>query len=364
MLQKKERGIGMAKLTTRERLKRMYEHRDADRVPIMDSPWKETIERWMREGMPTEDYVAHFDLDRTAYISTDNSPRLPETVVSEDDDHIIRTTGWGATTRTYKKLTTTPEHLGFSVSTPDDWAKIKGRMAPSDDRIPWEWLKRNYKTWREEDRWITGGLWFGFDITHSYMVGTETVLMAMLEEPEWVMDMFNHELDVSLALLERVWDAGYTFDVVHWYDDMGYKQSQFFSMRVYRELLKPAHQRAIDWAHAHGCVARLHSCGDVMPFVPELVSMGLDGLNPLEVKAGMQPIELKKAFGDRLLFHGGINAVNWDKPEVITAEIERVVPSMKENGGYIFASDHSIPPHVSYQDFKNIIDTVKRVGSY
>ena len=101
----------MAKLTTRERLKRMYEHRDADRVPIMDSPWKETIERWMREGMPVEDYIAHFDLDKTAYISTDNSPRLPETVVSEDEDHIIKTTGWGATTRTYKKLTTTPEHL-------------------------------------------------------------------------------------------------------------------------------------------------------------------------------------------------------------------------------------------------------------
>ena len=101
-----------------------------------------------------------------------------------------------------------------------------------------------------------------------------------------------------------------------------------------------------------------------MPYVPELVEMGMDGLNPLEVKAGMQPMELKKQYGDRMLFHGGINAVNWDKPDIITAEIERVVPVMKENGGYIFASDHSIPPHVSFSDFTNIINTVKRVGKY
>ena len=145
---------------------------------------------------------------------------------------------------------------------------------------------------------------------------------------------------------------------------MGYKGTQFFSMNTYREVLKPFHQRAIDWGHAHGCVVRLHSCGNIMPYVPELVEMGLDGLNPLEVKAGMDPVRLKREFGDKLVLHGGINAVNWDKPDVITAEIERVVPAMKENGGYIFASDHSIPPHVSLADFTNIINTVKRVGRY
>ena len=188
--------------------------------------------------------------------------------------------------------------------------------------------------------------------------------MAMLEEPEWVMDMFDRELDASIKMLDRIWDAGYTFDEVNWCDDMGYKGTQFFSMNTYREVLKPFHQRAIDWAHSKGCVIRLHSCGDIMPYVPELVSMGLDGLNPLEVKAGMQPMELKKQFGDKLVFHGGINAVNWDKTDVITEEINRVIPVMKENGGYIFASDHSIPPHVSFKDFTNIIETVKRVGSY
>ncbi len=53
-----------------------------------------------------------------------------------------------------------------------------------------------------------GGLWFGFDVTHSWMVGTERLLMAMVEDPEWCSDMWNHELDMNLALLEKVLDAG------------------------------------------------------------------------------------------------------------------------------------------------------------
>ncbi len=92
--------------------------------------------------------------------------------------------------------------------------------------------------------------------------------------------------------------------------------------------------------------------------------MGLDGLNPLEVKAVMKLEQLKREFGNKLLFHGGFNAVEWNKPEIILPEIERLVPILKENGGYIFASDHSIPPHVSFKDFSDIIALVKKVEAY
>lgn len=354
----------MSTMTTHERVSRMYQHREADRVPLMDYAWKETVSRWRSEGMPTDDYYGYFDLDKTAYISLDNSPRYPVQVLEETEDYVVKTTPWGATRRNWRTMTSTPENLSFLVDSPDKWLEAKARMTPSDDRIPWDMLKKNYKTWREEGRWITGGFWFGFDITHSGMVGTETLLMAMLEEPEWCMDMFNHELDLDIALMNRVWEAGYHFDELHWYDDMGYKGTQFFSMQLYRELLKPAHQRAIDWGHAHGVKVRLHSCGNINPFVPELVNMGLDALNPLEVKAGMDPVAIKKQYGDQLVLHGGINAALWEKPDELIQEIERVLPVLKENGGYIFASDHSIPPQVSFADFTRVMDVYKRLGRY
>jgi uroporphyrinogen decarboxylase len=84
----------------------------------------------------------------------------------------------------------------------------------------------------------------------------------------------------------------------------------------------------------------------------------------LEVKAGMDPVSLKKRYGDKLVLHGGINAVLWDKPEQIKAEMEAVVPKLKENGGYIFSSDHSVPSSVSLEDFRSIVNLAKELGRY
>jgi len=352
-------------MTTRERFQRMFEHRAADRVPIIDSPWGATIERWQREGMPEDvSYVDYFDMDHTKSIHPDNSPRYETKIVEKTDEYTIRTTPWGVTLRNWRHAASTPEFLDFTIVDPDSWQAAKERIRPERDRVDWDALARDYPTWREKGYWIVGSPWFGFDVTHSWMVGTERVLCAMVERPEWCKDMFSHHLETSLALLDMVWNAGYTFDAIRWPDDMGYKHSQFFSVDMYRELLMPYHKRAIDWAHEKGIYAHLHSCGDVTPFVPELVGIGLDALNPLEIKAGMDPLALKDEFGDDLVLHGGINAVLWDKPDQIKAEIERLLPRLKENGGYIFSSDHSVPSSVSLQDFRDIIDLAKELGSY
>jgi len=352
-------------LTSHERMRRMYAHQEADRVPVTDSPWNATIERWQREGMPTDvSYVDFFGLDKIAHIGVDNSPRYPTRIVEETDEYVVNTTAWGATLKNWKHIASTPEFMDFVIKTPETWAEAKARMTPTEDRIPWEHLKANYPTWRKEGYWIEAGLWFGFDVTHSWTVGTERLLMALLDEPAWCVDMFNHFLDVDIALLDRVWDAGYTFDAINWPDDMGYKQNQFFSMRTYRKLLKPVHKRAVDWAHAKGVKVRLHSCGDIRPFIPELVEIGVDGLNPLEVKAGMDPLTIKRTYGNDLLLHGGINAVLWDDKDAIAEEMSRVIPVVKENGGYIFSSDHSVPSAVSLENFRYIVDLAKQLGSY
>jgi uroporphyrinogen decarboxylase len=355
----------MYKMTSRERFTRMYEHREADRIPIVDSPWGATIERWHREGMPENvSFVDFFDLDHVAHISVDNSPQYPIATVEETDEYRVYTTEWGVTLKNWKHAASTPEFIDFTIKSPDAWQEAKQRMQPTRDRINWNYLKKNYKIWQEKGYWIQAGLWFGFDVTHSWTVGTERLLIALIEYPEWCVDMFNHFLDVNIALLDMVWDAGYMFHCVSWPDDMGYKQNQFFSLKTYRELLKPVHKKAVDWAHAKGVKVHLHSCGDINPLVPELVEIGIDALNPLEVKAGMDPIKLKEKFGKDLVFHGGINAVLWDDPEAIEAEIRKVVPVMKESGGYIFSSDHSVPSTVSLDDFRRITDLAKKMGSY
>lgn len=354
-----------AKMTTHERMSRMFAHRDADRIPVIDSPWDATIERWQKEGMPHgTNYADYLDLDRIQVISADSSPRYPVETLEQTDEYCVHTTAWGATLKDWKHAGGVPQFLDFRIQNADIWQEAKARMSPSRDRIDWDFLAHNYPIWRKRGDWVQGLLWFGFDVTHSWTLGTERVLYAMVEQPEWLSDVFNTMLDVNIALLELVWDAGYPFDSIMWYDDMGYKHNQFFSLKTYRELLKPVHKRAVDWAHAKGIKAHLHSCGDIRPFVPELVEIGVDALNPLEVKAGMDPVLLKERFGDKLVLHGGINAVLYDDLAALEIEMRRVIPLLKQNGGYIFSSDHSVPSSVSLDNFKYLIRLAKELGSY
>ncbi len=352
-------------MLTRERFARMYEHREADRVPIIDGPWAGTIRRWQREGMPVGmDWEDYFGADKLGGIGVDITPRYEEKILEETDRYRIITSNWGVTMKQFKEEDSSPEFIDFTVVDEASWADAKARMTLDDDRIPWEHLKKNYPKWQAEGRWIQANFWFGFDVTHSWMMGTENLLMAMIDEPELIRDMFDTYLDRCKKLFDRIWDAGYRFDEIYWPDDMGYKGTTFFSPATYREMLQPFHRAAVEWAHEKGIYAHLHSCGNVMSLVPDIVATGVDALNPLEVKAGMDALKLKKEYGDQLVLHGGINAVLWDDADAIIAEIDRVVPALKENGGFIFSSDHSIPNSVSLENFRRIVEEVKRVGSY
>lgn len=352
-------------MTSKERFSRMFQHKEADRVPIFDSPWAGTIARWEREGMPQGmDWRDYFDTDKVSTISVDITPRYEEKVLEETDDYRIVTSEWGVTMKQFKEQDSTPEFLDFTVTTPEAWEKAKARMTVSKDRIDWKRLERDYAQWQQEGHWIEGMFWFGFDVTHSWTVGTETMLIAMIEEPEWVEDMFDTYLDRSIQHFNMIWDAGYRFDSIFWYDDMGYKNTPFFSNEMYRSLLQKYHKKAVAWAHDHGIYARLHSCGDIMPLLPDIMDTGIDALNPIEIKAGMDVFKIKQDYGDRLVLHGGINAVLWDDKEAIVEAIRQAVPVLKENGGYIFASDHSIPNSVSLENMRSIINTVKEAGKY
>lgn len=355
----------MQGMTTHERFARMFSHREADRVPIIDSPWRGTILRWQQEGMPVNaDWRDFFGVDKMEGIGVDITPRFEVKTLKETADYIIYTSPWGVTMKEFKGADSTPEFIDFTVVNPEQWAIAKARMTVDRSRVDWKYLEQNYPLWKAEGRWITASFWFGFDVTHSWMVGTETLLIALLEQPEWAVDMFNHYLDMCIAHFDMIWDAGYRFDSVFWPDDMGYKNTTFFSTKMYRELLKPVHKRAADWAHAKGVSAHLHSCGNIMPHIPDILDAGIDALNPIERKAGMDVLALKRDYGNKLVLHGGINAVLWDKKDEIIAEIESLLPVLKENGGYIFSSDHSIPNSVSLDNFQAIVAKVKQLGKY
>ena len=358
----------MKPMTTHERIRRVYEHLEPDRVPITDWLWESTWDRWKREGLPEDmEWERFFDIDRIVALDLDvidTTPRYPYRIIEETDTYRIDVDWFGVTKKNFKPVSSTPQYLDFTIKDPGTWREAKQRMAPSRDRIRWDTLKRNYKSWRKEGAWIIASPWFGFDVSHSRMCGTETVLTAMAAEPEWAMDMFNHGWSLARALIDMIWEEGYTFDELFWYDDMSYKAGTLFSKKMWREMVRPYQQQVIDWAHAHGIKAHLHCCGNINALVPDLVDMGLDALNPLEVKAGMDPLSMKKTYGKDLVLRGGFNTLHWDNWETVESDIRTVLPGMMESGGYIFASDHSIPDTTSLETYRRIVQLVKEIGAY
>lgn len=352
-------------MTTHERMTMVFGHREPDRVPMHDSPWSSTVDRWRNEGLPEGVSPAQFfGWDDIVRISHDNSPRYPEKIIEETDEYVIRTTRWGVTLKSWKRHGGVPEFLDFTITDHESWAEAKERMKPDEDRVDWEHLEQKYPRWKEQGAWIVAGAWFGYDVLASWTVGYERMLMAMVQDPDWARDMAETQLECNIGMLEIIWDGGYEFDCVRWPDDMGYRNGLLFSVEAYREVLKPVQKRMCDWAHDRGVKTFLHSCGNIMELVPELVEIGVDALNPLEQKAGMDAFALKDQYGDELVLEGGIDVRTMTDGPQIEEEIRTTVETLKQGGGYIFHSDHSVPEDVSFADYCRIMELARYYGSY
>lgn len=136
---------------------------------------------------------------------------------------------------------------------------------------------------------------------------------------------------------------------------------------MYRDLVQPGHAMLFDYAHSLGCKVIVHSCGFVEPLVPGLIEAGMDCLQAMEVKAGMDLPHLAATYGDRIAFCGGIDIreIASNDRGRIDAELRRaVVPVLKHPTGFIVHSDHSIPPDVDYESLRYFFERGRTIRQW
>jgi len=352
-------------MNSRERVLAALAHKEADRIPYTDNPWFTTLERWNKEGLPkdvpVEDY---FDFEMAGF-GVDTSFMIPTKIIEETEDYIIEINANGITQKNWKHKTSTPELIDFTLTTPEKWQELKGNLAFKPERIFWKEDKPRLEKARNQGKYINFSEGVGYD-KFSSIVGPMTLLPALLTDPDWVYDMFKTHTELVLACAEEMFGLGYAFDGAFIFDDLGYKNGVFFSTSIYKNLLQPHHKRICDFFHQRGCKLILHSCGNVKAHIPALIEAGFDCLQPLEVKAGMDLVELKKAYGDVLAFMGGIDVrkMSAEDPRVIEEEIKTKISFAKKGGGYIYHSDHSVPDSVSLEQYRRVIELVLKYGKY
>jgi len=352
-------------MTSQERVLLALDHKEADRVAVHDFPWGTTEARWHKEGLPEGVSAAqHFGFEFWGYWG-DNSMQMETKVLEETDEYVISTGANGATVKNWKTRTTTPELIDFSVNTRELWEEHKPRLAWNDSRVAWDAVRTGLHAAREQGMFCYLGWGPGF--THiCNIVGPERLLMAMVEDPDWVKDLFMTDAHLCAQIAEEMLARDFDFDAGWIFDDLGFKHKGFFSPRAYEELLMPAHKLVCDVFKSRGKPMILHSCGYVTEFVPLFIEAGFDCLQPLEVKAGNDLIGLKRDFGDRLAFMGSIDvrAMADPDPAVIEREIESKMTVAKQGGGYIFQSDHSVPDNVSFEQYTRVMELAAKYGKY
>ena len=354
-------------MTGRERIKAVLEHREPDRVPIQDSPWSATVIRWHKEGLSEEISVEeYFDYELAAW-GADVSARFPVRVLDKNENYILTTTADGGKLKNFRDYSTTPEVVDTFIKTKDDWFKIKPRLQADYKRIDWVTFDNQYHRAKSEGKFLCFSAPVGYDRCQTLM-NTERLLVLMAEDPETAKDMFETAGRLVIETGRMLLKEGYEFDAAFLYNDMGYKNSSLFSPRMYRDLLFEIDKEVFGFFHQNGMKTILHSCGNVKPLIPSLIEAGLDCLQPLEVKAGMDLVELKKQFGNKLAFMGGIDVrkmVGAAKDQAaIEEEIKTKFEAAKKGGGYIYHSDHSISKNVSFPDYLKVMELVKKYGKY
>ncbi len=352
-------------MTSRERITAVVRGEEPDRIPMHDSPWASTIARWRKEGLPEDTTVPeYFGFDTWRSVRADLSPRYEARVVEETDEYIIETSPWGETARRWKHRASVPEFLDFKIKDRDSWAEAKERMDLSEDRVPWEMLEENYPKWREEGAYVEYSIWGpGYDVWGNRVVGTERFLMALATDPDWCREMQVFAAARAVHFGDMMLERGYDFDGIRIPDDLGYRNGLLISPKAFDHAIRPAHEILCDWANAHDKICWLHSCGNVMALVPRFVEIGWDVLNPLEIKAGMDPLKLKREYPD-LALDGGIDVRTMLDLDEMKREVESKIPVLMEGGGYVYHSDHSIPDNVSFKNYCALIEMVKELGRY
>jgi len=188
---------------------------------------------------------------------------------------------------------------------------------------------------------------------------------SMKLEPDLVNDVFTTITDMNIAVCEDLLARGYELDGAWIWGDIAYSRGTFFSPRMYREILWPFHKRLVGFFRARGLPVVYHSDGDLRAVIDLLIEAGVTCLQPLEAKAGMDLLKLKREYGGRLAFMGNIDfEVIARGPESAEEEIRLKVGLGKEGGGYIYHSDHSVPPKVSLDEYRRVLDLVRHYGAY
>lgn len=352
-------------MTGIERVGNTFAGKPVDRIPAGEEFWQETINKWADEGHvgSKTDMGEHFglDLDRAGLVNWYADPGFGHKVLEEDEDTILLLDGNGAKLRQYKKKAGGLEHADFMVKDRETWEEYaRPRLLELNrNRIPWDdYRKKKEAAEKRQIHFSNDG--FGPFEMMQRLCGHEILLLNMAMDPDWIRDMVMVYTEFNILHFETLFSEAGLPKSTWIAEDLGYKLTPFMSPAMFREIMLPGYVRLFDYLHGRGLKVIMHSCGYIEPLLPDLIGAGLDCLEGMEYKAGMDLPALFRKFGDELVYFGNIDVrvlESNDEAAVCNELNSKITPVLQGGGRYILHSDHSISPGVEYETFRKYLDT-------
>jgi uroporphyrinogen decarboxylase len=200
--------------------------------------------------------------------------------------------------------------------------------------------------------------------------GYEDWYMDVLQAPNLIECIVDNLTESMIGPIEMVTDEiGDLVDVISVSDDVAMHDRPFTSPEIYRKIFKPRHARLMEAITSRSDVPIMwHTCGSVVEVLDDLLEIGVDSLNPVQTSAKyMDPEDLKRDFGNRMSFWGGIDTMrvlNYGTPEDVRQEVKYKIETLAPGGGYILNPVHNVQPDVPVENLLTMIDAALEFGWY
>ena len=347
----------------RERVLAAIAHRTPDRIPRYDAFWEETVANYERaSGMSMAALKQKWGFDIVvSYL--DNSMRMPVSREDLGEEEIVHDR-CGYAARRFKGKATL--HYISHAGDAENWPELKKRFIldpRGESRIDADsfFLRTEQgRSWEQARQALADGAGGLFRLLNFYGPfeatwrhhGYEQTMVDCLEEPELMADMAETVVDLTIKTLDHALHNGFAFDGAWMVEDLGCTRGLLISRSVYRSLVFPQHRRLGDFFKARGLKYFIHSCGDVREIIPDMLEAGVDVLQPLQANTSLRLPDLRKEFPEAT-FWGNVDPRKLaGSKEEIKEELRRVAPPGGVGGGYIYHSDHSVPPDVGYENYE------------
>ena len=365
-----------------DRMNRALHHEEPDRIPISDFFWGGFVRRWRKELNLPQDANPYDYYDLDYIVTTPNMDPLIRSfeTIREDEKEVVIKTGFSATLRKRFDFPM-PEFMAFDTDTIeklesfrfDDPADPRRYFSAGDNQIAGvgDGFERNSPAWIETVKKLfpdfpVYGSMIECSECLTRLAGQENTLFWMGMYPDRLGECINRigqfYLDCTRAEINA---AGGMLDGFVIWGDVAYKESLLFDPAYWREYFKPWVKAMIAECHKNNLPVIYHGCGNVNAIFEDFIGMELDAYNPLEVKADMDAVRLKKMYGNKIGYCGNNDIQLWETGDLDLIKKETLKKlNAAKNGGFIFQSDHSVSSDVSGITYDYIVKLVREYGKY